>query len=376
MKPAERHARWMKLALRLARQGEGLTRPNPPVGAVLVKNNRLIAAGFHKRAGADHAEIIAIKKAGKKAANAGLYVTLEPCSTFGKTPPCVAAIIQSGIREVVIATRDPNPRHQGKSLAALRKAGIKVREGIGRAEAQALIAPFHKWILTGQPYLSLKLATALDGKIADLRGQARWISGKKARLFVHDLRRRVDAILVGAGTILADNPALLPRPALGRQPWRIIVDATGRIPVQAGILNAPAGSRTIIATTARCPWPRRQAWEQRGAQVWVLPSRPGGVSLPALMNKTGQLGLLHVLCEGGSELAGALVREKMVDEFLFFIAPCLLGGHNALSAIGGTGWPLATAPRLRFTECRFIGKDILVRAKPLRRSQKSGDSSQ
>jgi len=363
-KEPAKHERWMELALALAHKGVGLTRPNPPVGAVIVRNGRLIASGFHKRAGAGHAEVIALKKASEKAKDASLYVTLEPCSSFGKTPPCVNAIIKSGIREVIVATRDPNPRHQGRGLFALKKAGLKVIEGVCRNEAQILIEPFKKWILTGRPYVSLKLAVSLDGKIADRLGHSRWITGTRSREEVQALRRRVDAILVGAGTIIADDPSLLPRPPKGRHIYRIVLDARGCIPPGAQILRDDSRHQTIIVTSRTCPPKTIHAWEKANVQVWILPSQNGRIAIPPLMVKIGQMGLLHVLCEGGSEVADSLVREKTVDEFVFFVAPCLIGGHNALSAFGGNGWLLKNAPRLTFTECRFIGKDILIRAKP------------
>lgn len=353
----------MKLALALAHRGEGLTRPNPPVGAVVVKGNKTIGAGFHPRAGKDHAEIIALKKAGLRAKDARLYVTLEPCCTYGRTPPCVHTIIKSGIGTVIISATDPNPRHQGRGIFALKRAGIKVIEGICHDEGQKLIEPFKKWILTGKPYITLKMAMSYDGKTADCRGKSRWITGKKTRAFVHDMRRRVDAVLVGAGTVLADNPCLLPSPAKDRKTYRIILDAKGRVSPNAKVLCDPAARQTIMVTTHLCPARRRKEWSRHGAQVWIIPSRRGQMSMSALMNKIGAAGLLHVLCEGGSETAASLVSAGMVDEFIFIIAPLIIGGNNALPVIGGSGWQLAHAPRLRFSECRFIGNDILIRAK-------------
>lgn len=370
MKTANEHERWMKLALELARKGEGLTRPNPPVGAVVVKNKRLIGTGFHQHAGGDHAEVIALKRAGSQARNANLYVTLEPCSTYGKTPPCVQAIIKSGIRKVITAASDPNPRHQGRGIFTLRRAGIKVIEGVCRNEGQKLIEPFKKWIISGKPYVSLKMAMSYDGKTADYRGHSRWITGNSARLSVQDMRRRADAVLVGAGTILADNPSLLPKPALGRKLYRIILDAKGRVSPDAKVLRGSAARQTIMATTRQCPERRRQEWGKHGAQIWLLPSRQGQVSIPALINKIGGMGLLRVLCEGGAEVASSLVHAGMVDEFIFFIAPCLLGGKNAPSAVGGHGWQLSKMSKLRFVEWRAIDNDILIRAKPLKRRQK------
>ncbi|MFA7158441.1 MAG: bifunctional diaminohydroxyphosphoribosylaminopyrimidine deaminase/5-amino-6-(5-phosphoribosylamino)uracil reductase RibD [Kiritimatiellia bacterium] len=361
-----KHKFWMKVALELARKGEGLTRPNPPVGAVVVKNGRIIGSGYHRKAGGDHAEIIALKQAGRRARGALLYVTLEPCSSYGRTPPCVHAIVKSGIASVIIAAIDPNPRHQGRGIGMLKKAGIEVIEGVCRAEGQKLIAPFKKWILTGKPYVSLKMAMSFDGKTADCRGCSRWITGKKARAFVHDLRRRADAVLVGAGTVLADNPCLLPRPGGGRRPYRIIIDARGRVPGNARILNDAATSRTIMATTDLCPRARRNAWLKQGAQIWIFPSVRGSdrISITALMNKIGKTGLLHVLCEGGSQTAASFIRAGMVDEYLFIYAPLIIGGKNAPPAVGGTGWKLAQAPKLRFIDQKIIGNDILIRAKP------------
>ena len=373
---AAAHERWMRLALKLARKGEGLTRPNPPVGAIIVKNGRLVSSGFHRRAGKDHAEIIALKNAGDKARNAALYVTLEPCSTFGRTPPCVPAIVRSGIRRVIVSVADPNPRHRGRGLALLRKAGVPAAAGVCRAEGEELIGPFRKWIRSGRPYVSLKMAMSFDGKTADCRGRSRWITGPRARAWVQALRRCCDAVMVGAGTILADNPCLLPKPSRGRRPWRIILDARGAVPPGARVFNDEAATRTVVATTALCPRARIAAWQKKGAGVWILPARGALVSIPALMKKMGRQGLLHVLCEGGAEVASSLVQAKAVDEFFFFIAPCLIGCKAAPSALGGKGWPIARPPRLSFIEWQAIGNDILIRAKPLRRRQKTVVRSQ
>lgn len=355
----------MDLALALAGKGEGLTRPNPPVGAVIVKGGRLVSSGFHRRAGQNHAEIIALERAGDRARNATLYVTLEPCSTFGRTPPCVPAIIRSGISRVVVSVVDPNPRHRGRGLALLRKAGVPVAMGVCRTDGETLIGPFRKWIRSGRPYVSLKMALSFDGKTADCRGRSRWITGPRARQYVQDLRRRCDAVLVGASTILADNPSLLPHPPRGRRPLRIVLDARGAVPPDARVFNDGAAARTVVATTALCPRERIAAWQKKGAGVWILPACSSLVSIPALMKKMGRQGLLHVLCEGGAEVASSLVRARAVDEFFFFIAPCLIGSKAAPSALGGKGWPISRPPRLRFIEWRAIGNDVLIRAKPL-----------
>lgn len=360
------HESWMNQALALARRGAGLTRPNPPVGAVVVRRGRLAGQGWHRGAGMPHAEALALAAAGRQARGATLYVTLEPCCTQGRTPPCTRAIIAAGIKTVVAAVRDPNPRHQGRGFKQLRQAGVQVIEGVGRDEARALIAPFAKWICRARPYLTLKLAETLDGKIADHRGQSKWITGPAARREVQALRRSADAILVGAGTVRADNPSLFPRPAHGRRPWRVAVDSRGTLAGHYKILQPPDAARTIMATTWHCPAKIRAGWQAAGAQVWVLPAARGRVSLPALFRRLGAMGVLHVVCEGGGELAAALIRAGLVDEYRFFIAPRLLGGKTAPGAVGGPGWLLQSAPELVFTDCRQVGRDILLQAHPAR----------
>lgn len=356
----------MRRALELARAYEGFTRPNPPVGAVVVRDGRIVGEGAHPGAGQPHAEVFALRAAGAKARGATLYVTLEPCSTHGRTPPCTEAVVAAGISRVVAAVRDPNPRHAGRGLRLLRRAGIEVTEGIACDEAAVLIEPFGRWITRRMPWLTLKLATTLDGRIADAAGRSKWITGPAARQIVHDLRRRVDAIMVGAGTVLADDPSLLPRPARGREPWRVVVDTAGRVPVTAHVLSDAAVSRTVMATTDRCPDRRLAEWLAAGAQVAVLPAGEGGVSLAHLMGHLGGLGILHVLCEGGGGLAGSLARAGLVDEYLWFVGPRILGAE-ARPAIGGAGWPLETAPELAVSEVRKVGKDVMIRARPVRR---------
>lgn len=360
----------MNAALALARQGEGLTRPNPPVGAVVVKQGEIVGQGWHKQAGLPHAEVLALRAAAKQAQGAVLYVTLEPCSTQGRTPPCTQAILAAGIQTVVVAVRDPNPLHRGKGLKQLRDAGVEVIENILQSEAADLIAPFAKWIKFSQPYVTLKMAVTLDGKIADHNGLSRWITGASARNEVQALRRRADAVLVGAGTARADNPALLPRPAKGRQPWRVILDSRGTLSGKAKVFQPPQARQTIIATTGLCPLTQKETWLAAGASVWVLPEADQKIALDPLFKKLGSIGVLHVLCEGGGILASSLVESNLVDEYVFFVAPRLLGGQRAPGAIGGQGWPLASAPALRFTGCRPVGEDLMLKAKPKKKSRK------
>ncbi|MFC1461104.1 bifunctional diaminohydroxyphosphoribosylaminopyrimidine deaminase/5-amino-6-(5-phosphoribosylamino)uracil reductase RibD [Verrucomicrobiota bacterium] len=360
---------WMGKALALARKGEGLTRPNPPVGALVVRRGVLVGQGCHLRAGKAHAEVLALKQAGERARGATLYVTLEPCSTVGRTPPCSVCITQHGIKRVVVAVRDPNPPHRGKGFSRLRKQGIEVVEGICADEAHRLIMPFAKWVLTGRPYVTLKLGMSLDGKIADYRGVSRWVTGAASRSVVQDMRRRADAVIVGAGTVCVDNPSLLPKPAEARKPFRVILDARGRVRPCSRVLSDNARSRTIMVTTSACPDRRRNAWLARGASVWKLRGTRRGVSLPALLDKLGKEGLLHVLCEGGSDVASRFIRAELVDEYVFFVAPRIIGGRTALSAVGGAGWKLDASPELAFVDCRSLGRDMMVRAQPLKKKR-------
>ncbi len=364
------HGPWMRMALGLAQRGEGQTRPNPPVGAVVVRNDRVVGAGWHRRAGGPHAEVFALRQAGPLARGATLYVTLEPCSTQGRTPPCTDLILASGVREVVVGVRDPNPAHAGRGLRLLRRAGVAVTAGVERTVAAALIAPFAAWVRTGRPRLTLKLAVTLDGRIADASGASRWITGARARARVQALRRASDVVVVGAGTVVADDPSLLCRRG-GSALRRLVVDATGQVPVTARLFTDGRAGRTIVATTARCPAGRRAAYARLGAAVWVLPETESGrVALPALCARMGQEGFLHALCEGGAALAGALVADGLVDEYLFFVAPALLGAGGARPALADVAWPLSEMPRLAFAGIEAVGDDALLRAVP--RAAKGG----
>jgi diaminohydroxyphosphoribosylaminopyrimidine deaminase / 5-amino-6-(5-phosphoribosylamino)uracil reductase len=362
--------RWMREALRLASKGEGWTRPNPPVGAVVVKNGRAIGRGWHQKAGGPHAEVFALAEAGQSARDAILYVTLEPCSSWGRTPPCTEAIIRSGIRRVVAGTGDPNPRHASQGFVILEKAGVSVSRGVLEAECRRLIAPFGKWIRTGLPYLTLKLGMTVDGRIADANGKSRWITGPEARQQVQKLRRRADAILVGARTVRADNPSLLPKGENPNPVFRVIVDGAGIVPPESTVLTDARASETILATTSTCSVSRCRKWAANGAAVWRLPSRNKQFRLSELIRRLGKMGLLHVVCEGGGELAEGLIREGLVDEYRLFYAPRILGG-GALPGIGGTGWALAGAPELTFDSIARAGRDILVTAHPRPRGEES-----
>ena len=355
---------WMERALELARRGEGLTRPNPPVGAIVVKNGKVVGEGYHRKAGGAHAEVAAIAKAGRNARGCTLYVTLEPCSTWGRTPPCTDLILSSGVKRIVVSVRDPNPRHSGRGLTLLRRKGLSVIEGVCAAEGLKLIAPFAKWITRGLPYVTLKLGISADGKIADRRGRSRWITGPEARAKVQDLRRRVDGILVGAGTVRADNPSLLPRPDRGRKPWRIVVARKGRIPPASQLLTDDSVKQTIVAVSNRCPTRISDQLKKSGAEVVRVPEERGHVSLKLLFRLLARRGILRILCEGGSELAASMIRAGMVDEYLFFVSPCIIGGTKSTNAVGGQGWLLGKNPRIEFISCEQAGRDFMIRAVP------------
>lgn len=355
--------RWMRLALDWAARGEGTTRPNPPVGAVVVKSGRLIAAGYHRRAGADHAERMALRRAGAAARNATLYVTLEPCSTFGRTPPCTDCILEAGVKRVVLATCDPNPKHHRRGIRILRKAGITVHVGICRAEAEELIAPFKQCMLQGQPLLSLKMAATADGMIADRCGASRWITGREARKTVQQLRRTADAVMVGVGTIIADDPSLLPRPACGRTPWRVVLDSHARIPLSARVLQDEHVAQTLLAVTSKADPARVRRLEKTGAKVLHCRSEKGRVDPADLLKQLGTMGLLHVLCEGGGALAGTLVRHELVDRLYLFVAPAWLGSDGVPLLQGTTGWTMADKPTFQWNELHRLGKDVLLISK-------------
>ncbi len=383
MNRRDRDTESMELALRLAARGEGLTSPNPMVGAVIVSGNRIVGQGYHRRVGGPHAEQFALQGAGRRARGATLYVTLEPCQhSHKRTPPCVPSIIAAGLGRVVVAMRDPNPRVSGRGIRRLRQAGLRVDVGCLQEEAERLNERYVHWMRTGRPFVILKSAMTLDGQIATASGESRWITGLGARRQVHRLRSRMDAVLVGVGTVLRDDPQLTVR--LGstdgsgraaRQPLRVVLDSTLRTPFSARVLQ-PSGSarspvRTVVITTAKAPKRRIERLRARGVSVLVVPGRRGRVSLRACLEQLGQLGITGVLIEGGSEVNAAALREGLVNRVMLYVAPCLLGGQDAKGMIGGrTPTQLEDSIRLSELRVRRVGTDYLIEGIPRRSSSR------
>jgi diaminohydroxyphosphoribosylaminopyrimidine deaminase/5-amino-6-(5-phosphoribosylamino)uracil reductase len=356
-------ADYMRQALGLARRGLGRTSPNPPVGAVVVARGRIVGRGWHRRPGAAHGEAAALLDAGPRARGATLYVTLEPCNHQGRTGPCTEAILAAGVRRVVFGARDPNPEVRGGGAGRLRRAGLEVVGGIERAACEELIAGFTSLVRRGRPLVTLKLAATLDGRIATRSGDSRWISGPASRRLVHLWRDEMDAVMVGIGTVLADDPQLTCRRRGGRDPLRVIVDSRLRIPLSAVVLTKEAAPATVIGTvisTGR----KLAALRARGATVLSLPGRGGRVSLRRLLEALGERGIASVLLEGGATLAAAAVREQVVDRLALFLAPRLIGGDGQpmLASLGVRR--LADAAQLRWLGVERVGDDWLLRAAP------------
>ena len=313
----------MKLALRLAARGAGWVSPNPMVGAVVVKGGQVVGRGYHRRAGAPHAEVEALRAAGEAARGADLYVTLEPCNHQGRTPPCTQAILAAGVRRVIIATRDPNPQVTGGGAEFLAAQGVDVNVGLLAAEARRLNEAWFHYVNTGRPWVMAKAACSLDGKIATVGGESQWLTGEAARALGHRLRHRVDAIVVGIGTVLADDPQLTTRRPRGRgkDPIRIVLDSRLRLPLTARLLNLDSQAPTWVATTSQAPPETIRALKARGAQVLVLPADAGRVSLPALLEELGARQVQSLLVEGGAETLGTFFDQRLVQPVLFFLCP-------------------------------------------------------
>lgn len=361
MTPADN--KYMKRALTLARKGIGNTSPNPAVGCVIVKDGKIVGEGWHRRAGGPHAEIDALEKAGETARGADVYVTLEPCSHTGKTPPCCDALSRAGVRRVVAGMMDPNPKVNGTGLDMLRRAGIETECGVLEAECRDINRAFIKQITTGMPYVTYKCAMTLDGKIATATGESRWISCEQSRRYVHRMRAERDAIMVGVDTIIADNPQLTVRLVRGRNPIRVIVDTHLRTPESVGVIEGKSAKRTIIATTESHPRVHLR-YTQQGAGILVCEEQDGHVSMQDLLCKLGGMGIQSILLEGGSRLAGDMLKKGLIDEFVIFVAPKVLGndGFAPFSMRGIT--KIDEAIRLNFGQVARFGQDIIIHAYP------------
>lgn len=352
---------FMGWAIRLAKKALGRTSPNPTVGAVVVKNSRILGTGFHERAGEPHAEINALRKVGPEARGADLYVNLEPCNHFGKTGPCTKAIVDSGIKRVIIGMEDPNPLVSGKGIKELKENGIEVKVGVLEEKCRKLNEMFVKYIITKTPFVILKAAASLDGKVATKNGESKWITSEKARHMVHKVRNQVDAVMVGIGTVLKDDPLLTTRlkSNRGKDAIRIVVDSSLRIPLEAKILSTP--SHTIVVTTDKASADRIAKLKERGVEVLVMPSKKDKVDLRELIIELGKREIISVLLEGGPTLSASALEAGIVDKVLFFYAPKIIGGEKAPGIIAGEGIDsLTKAISFKDIKGRKIGEDFLL----------------
>jgi diaminohydroxyphosphoribosylaminopyrimidine deaminase/5-amino-6-(5-phosphoribosylamino)uracil reductase len=358
----DKNAFYMARAIALAGRAAGMTSPNPVVGCVIVKNGRIVGEGYHKKAGQPHAEINALKKAGSAARGATMYVTLEPCNHFGKTPPCTDAVIRSGIRKVIAAMPDPNPVNNGKGFRKLRANGIKVVSGVMERESFVMNLPFLKTVDTGLPFVTLKSALSLDGKIAARTGDSRWISSEASRKKVQAMRETVDAVLTGIGTVLNDDPVLLPRTKRPRKlPVRVILDTGLRLPLTSNLVKTAARSKVVIVTGPEASVSRVMAFKRKGLDVWSVPLKGKRPDVKAVLRKLSGMGVQNVLAECGPGVAGSLFDGKLVDKVVFFIAPVVIGSDKAPGPVGGKGAArVSEALRVKGAEYELSGGDIMI----------------
>jgi diaminohydroxyphosphoribosylaminopyrimidine deaminase/5-amino-6-(5-phosphoribosylamino)uracil reductase len=351
---------YMELALKLARNGHGRTSPNPMVGALVVRDGNIVGQGWHQKAGTPHAEVHALRDAGASSVGATLYVTLEPCCHHGRTGPCTEVIIQAQISRVVFAMTDPNPCVAGCGAGLLRQAGIEVTEGVLACEAAKLNEAFIKYTSTGLPFTAVKMAMTLDGKTATASGHSQWITGEAARRRVHELRDHFDAVVVGVGTVLADNPQLTVRHIVGRNPIRVVVDSNARTPLQSLLITDKA-AHTIMAVSQEVSRNRLAPFIDSGIEIVQLPTSQTGLDLRALFRYLAQKGLVSVLVEGGATINASIIKENLVDSVFWFISPKFVGGVRAPGPIGGTGVAdLEDAAKLEDVGLELVGDDLLV----------------
>ncbi len=355
---------YMDRALSLAKLALVHASPNPSVGAVIVKDGLIVGEGYTQPPGSSHAEVVALQQAGEKARGATMYVTLEPCCHYGRTPPCTKAIIEAGIAEVHLSIIDPNLQVCGRGKAELEAAGIKTHVGEHEETAQELNEAYIKFVATGLPFVLAKFAMSLDGKIATKTGDSKWISGEQSRRYVHSLRSQVGAIMVGVDTIIKDDPQLTARAGLEggqleKQPLRVVVDSTGRTPPSARVLHLPG--KTLIATTKEIEPAKAKVLAQAGAEILKLPSKGGLVDLQELLQVLGKRQVISLMVEGGAAVFGSLFEQGLVDKVLVFIAPIIIGGEQAKNPVEGKGVEkLSQATNLTGMKVVKVGNDILV----------------
>ena len=352
----------MRLAIEEAKKGIGRTTPNPAVGAVLVKDGEVLATGYHVKAGSDHAEVAALRLVDFHAAGCDLYTTLEPCNHTGRTGPCTEAIIKSGVRRVFVGSLDPNPKVAGGGVERLRSAGVEMICGVLEAECAALNEPYNLAIVAARPYVVLKAAMSLDGRVATKSGQSKWITGEEARAEGRKLRDRLDAIVVGAQTVIADDPELTCRFEGARDPVRVVLDSTLRIPERAFVVRTAKEVRTIVATTRAANAKKASAFEKKGVEIVMLKkTKEGRVDPERLLEALFERDLTGVLVEGGPATHGAFLDAGLVDKVILFVAPMLIGGVEAMSAIGGRGASkIEEALRLDRVAVTPIGRDLMI----------------
>lgn len=360
-------ADYMAEAIALAEKGLGLTTPNPAVGAVVVKGGRVVGRGWHRRAGTTHAEALALDDAGEAARGADLYCTLEPCNHTGATGPCTVAIIAAGVRRVFYGAADPNPRVKGGGAARLKRAGIAVTGGVRGDDCAALVRAWAKWVTTGVPWVTIKAAASVDGKIATKSGDSKWVSSEASRAVVQRMRFDADAIMVGAGTVLKDNPALtvrLPGLAGKKAPLRVVLD--WNLDVGPGAKMYRDGAAPVLVATSRhAPERRADELRARGVEVIRVPPAGGGADLKRVLRELGARNVTHLLVEGGTEVHGAFCDARLYDELHVFVAPILVGGARAKPFVGGEGaLSLRAAHRLAVVSCERIENDFHITARP------------
>ncbi len=356
--------KFMRMAIRLAEKGRGYTTPNPPVGAVIVKDDQVVGKGWHKKAGTPHAEVNAIADADNMTNGADIYVTLEPCNHTGRTPPCTEAILKAGIKRIVIGAMDPNPKVKGGGADFLRHKGLRVDTGCLEDQCKLLIAPFAKHMRSGLPWVRAKAASSLDGRVATKTGHSKWITNKRARNYGQELRRWSDAIVIGKNTALLDNPRLTFR----KRGWpektllRIILDSTLSLPFDLEIFKVSRKSPTLVATTRKAPSDKRERLMDMGVEIMELPSdRAGGVDIGSLLEALGKRTIQSILVEGGAQVHGTFWDKGLVDEAFFFFAPIVIGGNKAPCSVLGKGIEKVTeAPRLKHVKIRRFNDNLMV----------------